>query len=201
MTDLSLAERLADHTQRLILDSAVELLEETSVAELTVRAVAARAGISERTVFRYFATREDFLDAVATEVSRSLALPPSPATLEELLDYPATLYRRFEAKAALTKAALHTELFHRMRNAQAGQRWVAVRQLLDRHAPKRSTRDRKLAAANIRYLLSATTWHYYRFYFGFGLDETIECAQTAIRQAVDGLGALKLKPRGAPKKA
>ena len=201
MTALSLADRLADHTQRLILDSAVELLDEASVAELTVRAVAARAGISERTVFRYFAAREDFLDAVATEVGRSLALPPSPATMEELLDYPATLYRRFEAKAALTKAALHTELFHRMRNAQAGQRWVAVRQLLDRHAPKRSARDRKLAAANIRYLLSATTWHYYRFYFGFGLDETIECAQTAIRQAVDGLGTLKLKPRGAPKKA
>ena len=201
MTALSLADRLADHTQRLILDSAVELLEEASVAELTVRAVAARAGISERTVFRYFATREDFLDAVATEVSRSLALPPSPATLEELLDYPATLYRRFEAKAALTKAALHTELFHRMRNAQAGQRWVAVRQLLDRHAPKRSARDRKLAAANIRYLLSATTWHYYRFYFGFGLDETIECAQTAIRQAVDGLGAPERKPRAASRKA
>ena len=157
------------------------------MGELTVRAVAARARISERTVFRYFATRDAFLEAVATEVTSHMDLPPNPGTMGELLNYPDTLYCRFEAKAALTTAALHTELFPLMRSAQAQQRWEAVRKIIDAHAPKRSGHDRKLAAANIRYVLSATTWHYYRFYFGFGLGETIECARTAVRQAVEGL--------------
>jgi AcrR family transcriptional regulator len=188
MNTVSLVERLADHTQGLILASAIELLEQTQVGELTMRAVAARAGISERTVFRYFATRDAFLTAVAAEVTRRMELPADPSTMDELLSYPSTLYRRFEATAALTKAALQTELFPRMRNAQAQQRWKAVGKVIDRHAPKSSEHDRKLASANIRYFLSATTWHYYRFYFGFGLDETIECARTAVHQAVQGLG-------------
>lgn len=47
-------------------------------------------------------------------------------------------------------------------------------------APRRLQRERKLAAANIRYCLSATTWHYYRFYFGFSLKDSIECARIAI---------------------
>ena len=166
----------------------MELLEQASVSELTVRAVAARANISERTVFRYFATREDFLDTVAANVIRKLDMPPPPASIEELIAMPDQLYRSFEAKANLTKAALHSELFDRIRTAPAQQRWVAIAKLIDRHAPRCGERHRKLAAANIRFFLSATTWHYYRFYFGFNLADTIECAQTAIRQALAGLG-------------
>jgi AcrR family transcriptional regulator len=187
MKTLSLSERLADHTQGLILASAIDLLKQAPVDELTVRAIAARAHISERTIFRYFATREALLNAIAGEVSRHMALPADPCTMAELLNYPDTLYRRFEATAALTKAALHTELFSRMRNVQAQRRWESVRKVIDAHAPQTSESDRKLAAANIRYFLSATTWHYYRVYFGFGLNETIECARTAVLQAADGL--------------
>ncbi|HEU4589710.1 MAG TPA: helix-turn-helix domain-containing protein [Steroidobacteraceae bacterium] len=187
MKTVSLAERLADHTEQLILDAAVRLLESTAVAELTIRAVAQRAHISERTVFRYFATREAFLDAVAAEVSRRFELPPSPDSIAGLVDFPDALYRRFEANSALTRAALHSELFDRMLNAPARQRWLAIGKLIDAHAPRRSERERRFAAANIRHFLSATTWHYYRFYFGFSLDDTIECAKTAIRQAVAGL--------------
>jgi hypothetical protein len=51
----------------------------------------------------------------------------------------------------------------------------------------RSASLKNVAAANIRYFLSATTWHYYRFYFGFGLNESIECARTAVMQAADAL--------------
>ena len=93
MKTLSLSERLANHTQGLILASAIDLLEKAPVHELTVRAVAGHAHISERTIFRYFATRDALLDAIAGEVSRHMALPPDPRSMSELLDYPDTLYR------------------------------------------------------------------------------------------------------------
>ena len=115
MTVVSLSERLAGETRRAILAAAVDLLEAESESELTVRAVAARAGMSERTVFRYFANRDEFLDAVAAEVATRLDLPAEPRTIGELAAYPAVLYRRFETNAALIKAALHSELFPRMR--------------------------------------------------------------------------------------
>jgi glutathione S-transferase len=70
----------------------------------------------------------------------------------------------------------------------AERRGAAVRQLIDRVAPTRPERERKLTAANVRYYLIATTWHYYRFYFGLSLEESIECARMAIAQALEGLG-------------
>ena len=185
---LKLVERQTDLTRRLILDTAVQRLEHTSIAELTVRAVAKAANISERTVFRYFATREEFLDGVAEGVREQMGLPAAPRTVEELLAAPRALYTRFEAVRELTKAALHSELFHRMRETQARVRWTAVQAIVDAGAPRRSARERKLAAANIRFYLAASAWHYFRFYFGFSLEDSIACAEMAIRQSLDGLG-------------
>jgi AcrR family transcriptional regulator len=186
---LRLAERHVDLTRQVIRDAALDMLEHTTVGELTVRAVAKRANLSERTVFRYFASREEFLDAVADAVRTRLALPPPPRSREELLDAPRALYTRFEASANLVKAALHTELFHRMRETQARTRWNAVQGIVDELAPRRPARQRRLAAANIRYYLAASSWHYFRFYFGFSLEDTIACAEIAIRQTLEGLTA------------
>jgi AcrR family transcriptional regulator len=186
---LKLVDRQTDLTRRLILDSAVQSLEHTSLGELTVRTVAKAANISERTVFRYFASREELLDALAAAVRDKMALPAPPATPEELLAAPRALYGRFEAVRELTQAALHSELFHRMRETQARARWTAVQAIVDSLAPRRSARERKLAAANIRFYLAASAWHYFRFYFGFSLEDSIACAETAIRQSLEGLTA------------
>jgi AcrR family transcriptional regulator len=189
MKNLStLSDRRNDLTRTLILDAAIETLEHASVSELTIRAVAKHANISERTIFRYYASREEFLDAVTMEMRSRLALPRPPTSVEELKDAARVLYQAFEAKPKLIKAALHSEIFDRMRQVQGGERWAAVGQLLDALAPEAGERDRKIATANIRYYLSASTWHYYRFYFGFSLEESIACAETAIRQAIAGLG-------------
>jgi AcrR family transcriptional regulator len=197
LSALSLAERHSDFTRRVILDAALGALENATVGELTVRAVAKRANLAERTVFRYFATREEFLDAIAQEVRERLALPAPPASVEALLAAPRELYVRFEARANLTRAALHSDIFPRMRETQARVRWTAVRRLVDQLAPRRPERERKIAAANVRYYLAATTWHYYRFYFGFTLDESIAAAETAIRQSLVSLGASVRPPRKA----
>ena len=188
MSTPSLAERQSDLTEKLILDAAIGTLEDESFKDLTIRAVAARANISERTVFRYFPTRDAFLDAVALEVTRRLETPDHPDSLEELLAAPAALYACFEAQLKLTVTTLHTEISQRIRSNVAKGRWIAIRRLIDRLAPRKSEHDRKIAAANIRFFLAASTWHYYRYPFGLTAEETVECAETAIRQALSGLG-------------
>jgi AcrR family transcriptional regulator len=179
----SLAERHTDATYRLIIDASIELLKRTNPTELTMRAVAKHAGMSERTIFRYYSSREEFLDAVALAVYRSFETPAPPATLQELPAYPRDLYTRFEQHAALVKATLHNEIALRIRVGVGQERWRAVRKLIDVAAPYRSDRDRRIVSANIDYYLTATAWHYYRFFFGLPLEETIEAAQTAIRLA------------------
>jgi AcrR family transcriptional regulator len=192
----TLADRKNEFTRRFVLDAAVQLLERsTPLAEVTFLAVAKRANISQRTLFRYFRTRDDFLDALAEEIRTRLAPPPPPRTLEELANAPRLLYEACEARRRLVVAGLQPELLRRMVDAQAKARWAAIRKLVDAHAPKRTARERAIAAANIRYYLGASTWHYFRFYLGLDLTDTIACAETAIAQSLGGL-AIRLPGRG-----
>jgi len=187
---LNIANCRADLTQRLILDAAVDLLETTSASKLSVRAVAKRAEISERTVFRYFAAREDLLDAWAVEVARRTQAPPNPNTVAELLAYPEAIFARYEETSALTLAAMHSELFHRIRTTDAENRgrrsapWSTARPPAGRGASGGS----RLPISTTTWLPAPSTWRHFRFYFGFPLEDAAACARMAIRQTLAGLG-------------
>ncbi len=182
-------DRTSEQTRLTLLAAAIAELEAGSVETLTMRAVAARAGTAERTVFRYFATREAFLDGVTEAVTETLHLPPVPTEPAGLVGYVASIYARFEARGALTRAALHPEIFQRMVETASKERWRATERCIDGAFPDVPVEERRVAAANIRYFLSATTWNYYRTLFGFTLEETTLAAQTMIRQALAALRA------------
>lgn len=192
------AETLKDRhnslTRELILQAAVDELEQGSPDGLTMGVIARRANMAERTLFRHFASREDLLDQLALRVVARIDQPPVPRDIERLPEAPQELYSAYEAHADLTRAALHSELFDRIRETVARERWKAVKAAVDRAAPQRPEHDRKLAAANIRLVLSATSWHYYRFYFGFNLRNSIEAARLVIEQAVDRLTVADARP-------
>jgi AcrR family transcriptional regulator len=177
----------AELTRATLLAAALAELAGGSVETLTMRAVAVRAGVAERTVFRYFATRDAFLDGVTEAVSATLDLPRAPTEPGGLVEYVASLYARFEAHSALTRAALHPEIFQRMVETVSKDRWHVTQRCLDAAFPHRPAEERRVAAANIRYFSSATTWNYYRSHFGFSLEETTLAAQTLIRQALAAL--------------
>ena len=144
--------------------------------------------MSERTVFRYFPSRDALLDTVAAQLLSEMALPGPPEDLASLLAAPAALYGAFEARAELTRAVLHTDLVDRVRALQASSRWKAVAALLEEAAPGRGEEERRIAVANICFHLTASSWHYYRFLFGVTLAEAVACSETAVRQALSGLG-------------
>lgn len=154
-----------------------------------MRLLAQRAEMSERTVFRYFASRDDLLDAVAGEINARLAQPPVPDLLEELPGYPALIFKRFEETAALTCAALSAEVYERVRTTDLTGRGTAIRHLVDQAAPHVAADTRRLVAANIHYHVVATTWNYYRTRFGFSAAQTVAAARLAIEHAINALKA------------
>lgn len=184
---ISLKERQAEATRQLIVETSVELLESAGVGELTVRSVAKRAGMSERTIFRYFTTRDIFLDAVAKAALESFHRPPPPSTIKELLDFPARLYRCFEDRSPIVIAILHTDIYDRVRKWSTSDRWDATKRLIDEHAPHRTARERKAASTNVNYYLSASTWHYFRYNFKLSAKETVVCASSAARVIVEDI--------------
>src|SRR5919199_1489173 len=62
MTPVSLREQHAEATRERILSAVAELLERGDAEELTVPGVAAASGVSLRTVYRYYPTREELLE-------------------------------------------------------------------------------------------------------------------------------------------
>lgn len=187
----TLRSRHAALTRSLILDAAIALLTEEDAAELSVRSAAQRAGMSERTVFRYFPARDDLLDAVAAEMNARLAPPPVPERVEDLPGYPEAIFARFEATAPLTRAALRSEVYERIRSGDLVRRRETIRRLVDEAAPHAPDAMRRLVAANIHYHVVASTWHYYRARFGFSAADAVAAARLAIEHALAGLATEK----------
>jgi AcrR family transcriptional regulator len=91
--------------------AAVELLEESGEAALSLRAVARRAGVSPAAPYRHYADREALVSAVAAVGYRELAgrlaaAHPSPSTAEQLASA-AVAYVQF----ALDRPALFRIMF------------------------------------------------------------------------------------------
>jgi AcrR family transcriptional regulator len=91
--------------------AALELLEESGSAELSLRAVARRAGVAPSAPYRHYADRDALMSAVATvgyrELAESLARAhPSPSTADDLAAV-AVAYVQF----ALQRPALFRVMF------------------------------------------------------------------------------------------
>ena len=105
MTERGVVEdRRVRRTRRALAEALIALTEERDFAAVTVRAIAARAGVGYATFFRHYADKEallaDALDVVIDEVIALLARDPAAAT-----------GARDESPVADREAALGTRLF------------------------------------------------------------------------------------------
>lgn len=67
--------RKSDTTRRRILDATVELLAERGYTGTSTRQIAARAGVSEASIFKYYPSKDNLLMTIVTE------------TIDEIYDY------------------------------------------------------------------------------------------------------------------
>ncbi|MGW0042740.1 TetR family transcriptional regulator [Rhodococcus sp. NPDC003348] len=81
----TLRERRRRETRHEISDAALELFEERGYAGTTVDDIAARAGVSQRTFFRYFPTKEDTVLTGVEDLSTALAAALTDGMPEDLV--------------------------------------------------------------------------------------------------------------------
>ena len=148
-------QRVAETRER-ILAAGAELLHGFPIwnwAALTVRAVAERAGVTERTVYRYFATERELRDAVLARFEEEsgvdvagLALDDVAAVTARMLEYVSSFPLAPRAPRDDTVAA-----------ANARQR-AALLAALAPHTPEWSSGDRAVAAATLDVLWSVVSY-------------------------------------------
>jgi AcrR family transcriptional regulator len=124
-----LRERKKQRTRELIASTALALFWERGYHTTTVADVAAAADVSERTVFGYFATKEDLLFAdhlaLAQDLAGALAERGDVSALDTLRAFVVENVGRFDRQARIRwEIVSHDELLlshQRMRQAMFGE--------------------------------------------------------------------------------
>jgi AcrR family transcriptional regulator len=98
--DSPLRRQQAAETRARIVAAGAEILHEHPVwnwRELTVRAVAQRAGVNERTVYRHFATERDLRDAVLVRLEEEADVDLEGLAFDDVQDLTARIFRHVSA--------------------------------------------------------------------------------------------------------
>jgi AcrR family transcriptional regulator len=128
----SLREQHADLTRERILAAVAELLERGEAGELTVPAVADASGVSLRTVYRHYPTREALLEAAARWIGEQFFAHRYPRDLDEVADLYQDGCRDFDRRPGLVRAMALSQLGREVRAYRRRERVQAIRELLKR---------------------------------------------------------------------
>ncbi len=154
--DRTLRRQQAAETRERIVAAGSELLHSSPIRDwraLTVRAVAERAGVNQRTVYRHFANERELRDAVMHRLEEEVGVDLAGLRLENLAEVAARIFEHLSSYPLEPRRKLDptlTEAGQRQRNALLGA--VAARTARWREA------DRLVAAAMFDVLWSVASY-------------------------------------------
>lgn len=152
MSTTSLRDEQAALARERILRAVAELLERDGTADLTVPQVAGLAGVSLRTVYRYFPTREELLAAAGRWIGGELLNQGYPASLDDIADSFERACREFDERPGLVRAMALSEVGREARSSRRRERLAAIRRAVEQEAGALSERERLQAEAVLAYL-------------------------------------------------
>jgi AcrR family transcriptional regulator len=182
--------RHTDATRKAILEAAVDLFIERQSDGFSVQEVADRAGLTHRTVYRYFPTRQELLGATAERLAPALVDQRfgEVSTVEEWIDAVGPHFAHTEANLELVRrviAALFTSEDLRLFGQDLGERDTHRWQVFRRQFPHLPEGDARQTFATLRHLISSTSYVLYRLRFGMSPAEATEAIKSAASQIVE----------------
>jgi AcrR family transcriptional regulator len=180
---VSLRERQASLLRASVLDAAIDALADRSADDVSMADVAAAAGISLRTLYRYFPDRVSLLRAAGEHVYASLGIPfdiEGPETISASL---ADAAARLSTRPGLARALVQTTAGRAARTGVRGQRVEAIARALKPLVDGLEPEVGMDAAAVITHLCSAASWVIISDESGLSESQ----AQHAVGWAIDTL--------------
>jgi AcrR family transcriptional regulator len=175
-----LRDRQKADTRELILDAVKRLLRDRGLAELSLANVAREAGITERTVYRHFATREQLLEATWAAVNDRLGMREFPRTAADLVQRPRQVFPAFDEQGEIVRAMLASPQGRELRLRVNKERQAAIRAAVrDAKPGLREPAFTRLCAA-VQLLYSAAGWATMTDYWDLDSEEAGRAASDAI---------------------
>jgi AcrR family transcriptional regulator len=181
----SLRERQAEQVRAAVLDAAIEQLETCAVEDVSMAEIAETAGVSLRTLYRYFPDRDSLLHAAGQQLYSSLDVPygiDGPDRISASFQQAA---RRLSERPQLTRALVRTTAGRAARSAARDRRVEAINEALRPLTGELDAATARDAAAVIAHLCSAASWVMIADESGLPDAE----AQRAVAWAIDRLVA------------
>jgi AcrR family transcriptional regulator len=184
--DSTLRRERAAATRERIVQGGAELLRSMPIRDwgaLTIRAVAERAGVNERTVYRHFANERALRDAVMHRLEQEAGIDLDNLRLEDIGEVAARIFRLVSLHPFEPRPPLDPTL------SEANQRQHdALLGAVSEHATRWSPSDRAIAAGMFDLLWSVgayerlvVDWHLDREQAIRAINWAIELVEEAIR--------------------
>lgn len=184
---INLRDEQAAVTRARILSAVADLLEEGEPEELTMPSIAAASGVSLRTIYRYYATREELLEAAGRWIGDDLLQHPYPQDLDEVADLFETGSPDFDEHPGLVRALALSQLGQRVRGHRRRERLEAIARALRTELPAMPDDERRRAEALLAYLHSMLAYTTLREEAGLSGQEIGHAIGWAIRTLVADL--------------
>ena len=176
----SLRDRYREETHTRILDAAILELSTAELDELTMAGVAARAGVTERTVFRHFPSRDALIRAVWPRLQARVRSRGFPRTADALIDTPNLLFPEFDKEERLVRASAFSAAGREVRRAANTERQAAMRAAVRDAFPGIAEPDLTRLAAVVQLIDSAYAWAVMKEHWGIDGTEAGRAASQAL---------------------
>lgn len=182
--------RHTEATRSAILEAAIDLFLQRRSDGFSVQEVADRAGLTHRTVYRYFSTRQELIRATAQHLAPGLSEEPfiNVSTVEEWIGAVGAHLARTEANFEIVRSVLaavlasdELRLFGQRFHDRDAHRWEVFR----RQFPHLPESDARRTFATLRHLMSSTSYVFFRLRFGLSPAEATEAIQSGASQIVE----------------
>jgi TetR/AcrR family transcriptional regulator, cholesterol catabolism regulator len=167
-----LRDEYTAQTRQRIIESFIALLEESDDAAVSTSVLAKKAGVSLRTVYRHFPSRDDLLAATADWLNTEAFALARPDGTQDLVAGFRTAAERFDARPNLARILALTRVGRSMRSAFRADLAERRHRTLWRDAPAVPASDQRRAEAVLACLDNVLSWLTLREEFGMDGTES-----------------------------
>jgi AcrR family transcriptional regulator len=154
--DSTLRRQRAAETRARIVDAGCEILQGSSIRDwraLTIRAVAKRAGVNERTVYRHFENERGLRDEVMRRLEQKAGIDLTELRLEDVADVTARILGTVSAHPLPARAPMDPTL-----SETGGRTREALRRVVAEKTEGWSESDQQVAAGMIDVLWAVAAY-------------------------------------------
>jgi AcrR family transcriptional regulator len=189
-----LRDRQGELVRESVLTALAKCLEEGSSRELSMAEIARVAGVSRRTLYRYFPSREALFAAAQDWLDGRVGMTTDLAGPEEIAAGFTESSRRLERRPELVRALMHSVRTRAGQGQRSAAREEAIRDALADVTAGLSRAEASRAAAVIAHLCSGATWLALTDESGLNPEQARQATSWAVDTLIGDLRARRDAP-------